>query len=386
MKLTILIFGLIGMSLLIGCEDKIEPGQTDSKKTPTLQAPVAEVSVSRQSSNYEAVGTVAAYASSTVSSKLMGIIKEIHVREGDRVRKGDLLVVIDQSQVQAQLQQAQAALEEARKGRLAAVSARDSAQAGADFARSTYERYQQLMKEASTSRQEFEEVRARYLQSQAALSQAEAALEAAFSRVNQAQAAALSAGIVRGDSLVTAPFDGTVAAKLSDVGSMAAPGKPLLTLEGTEGYRIDLVLPERLIRHVVFGQKVKSIISAVGDASFEGAVETIVPSADEKSRTFLVKVRLPRSESIHSGMFARVMIPMEEVGILKIPNSAVVAQGQLTGVYLVDKDRRARFRLIRTGRPMGDEVEILTGLKEGDRYIVKPTAQIVNGARIEAVE
>jgi len=385
-KITTWILSLILMGLSLGCEDKIEPGQTKSEKTQVLKMPVAEVAVGRQSSIYEAVGTVVAHTSSTISSKLMGTIKAINVREGDRVKKGDLLVAIDPSQVQAQLRQAQATQKEAGKGRLAAISARDAARAAADLARATYERYQQLMKEASTSRQEFDEVEARYRQAQAALSQAEAVLEGAASRVQQTEASAASAGITSKDAVITAPFDGTVSARLVEVGSLASPGTLLLTLESTEGYRVDLGLPEKLIQHVAVNQTVKITISALGDTPIDGVIQTIVPSADEKSRTFLIKVQLPKKENIRSGMFARVMIPIGEVGILKIPTSAVVVQGQLTGIYLVDKDQRARFRLIRTGRSLGEQMEILSGLKEGDRYIIKSTPTLVDGAQIEAVK
>ncbi|MDP2646102.1 MAG: efflux RND transporter periplasmic adaptor subunit [Desulfobacterales bacterium] len=322
----------------------------------------------------------------SISSKLMGTIKAIQVREADRVKKGDLLVVLDPSQVQAQLRQVQAALEEAEKGRLAAISAREAARSAADLARATYERYRHLMKEASTSRQEYDEVQTRDSQSRAALSQADAALGAADSRVRQAKASAASAGITSRDAAVTAPFDGIVAARLVEVGSLASPGTPLLTLEGMEGYRVDLFLPESLIQRVAVNQNVKVTISALENTPFDGVVQIIVPFADEQSRSFLIKVKLPGKAGVRSGMFARVMIPVGEANILKIPASAVVVQGQLTGIYLLDDDQRARFRLIRTGRALGEQMEILSGLKEGDRYIIEPFPTLVDGAQIEAVE
>ena len=114
-------------------------------------------------------------------------------------------------------------------------------------------------------------------------------------------------------------------------------------------------------------------------------METIVPQADVKSRTFLLKVSLPEQLSLKPGLFARVAVPVGEDHLLLVPSSAVVSQGQLKGVYLLNKENIARFRLIRTGRTFGDRIEIITGLSAGDRFLVSPTPQTVDGARIETV-
>jgi RND family efflux transporter MFP subunit len=368
-----------------GCSDKIEPGNEKRPEVTIVKAPVAVARTSSQPLSYEAVGTVQPATTSTLSSKLMGAIREIRVQEGDRVKQGQTLVVIDKRQVSAQLRQAQAALDEARRAEAAVVSTRDAAVAGAQLARATYERYLQLIKEDSASRQEFDEVEARHLQAQAALKQTEQLLAAARYRVQQAEAAVSVAGVSSDDAAIVAPYDGMVTAKLSDVGDLASPGTPFLILESTGLFRVDVVLPEVYFSAVRPKQTCMVSIPAVGDQLLEGSVETIAPAADQSSRSFLVKIRLAADEAVRSGMFARVFFNTGEEPMMLIPVSAVVPQGQLTGVFIVDDNQIARFRLMRTGRRFGDSVEVITGLDNGQRFVVKSPPTLTDGARVEEI-
>ena len=368
-----------------GCGDKIEPGNEKRPEVPIVKVPVAIARTTSRPLSYEAVGTVQPVTTSTLSGKLLGTVKEIRVREGDRVKQGDTLVVIDKRDVTAQLRQAQAALDEARRAEAAAVSARDAAIAGAQLARATYERYLSLIKEDSASRQEFDEVQARHRQAQASRKQAGQMLAAARSRVQQFEAAVSAADVASDDAVILAPYDGIVTAKMSDVGDLATPGTPFLTLEGTGGFTVDVVLPEAYFNAVRLKQTVMIRIPSLGDQTLAGIIETIVPVADQSSRRFLLKIRLPADEAVRSGMFARVVIRTGEERMMLIPASAVVPQGQLTGIFIVDDNQIARFRLIRTGRHFDDIVEIITGLDEGQRFVLTPPPVLVDGARVEAL-
>lgn len=387
--MQILRFGFISLAFLIlfpfGCGDKIEPGNEKRSEVPIVKVPVAIARLTSQPLSYEAVGTVRPVTTSTLSSKLMGTVKEIRVREGDRVKKGQTLVVIDKRNVTAQLRQAQAALDEARRAQAAAASIRDATVAGAQLARATYKRYLSLIQEDSASRQEFDEVEARHRQAQAALKQAEQMQAAARYRVQQAAAAVSAAGVASDDAAILAPYDGIVTAKMSEVGDLATAGTPFFTLESTEGYQVDVALPEAYFSAVRLKQTVMIRIPALGDQPFKGSVETIVPVADQRSRSFLVKIRLPAEAAVRSGMFARVVIRTGEERIMLIPASAVVPQGQLTGIFIVDDHQIARFRLIRAGRRFDDAVEIVTGLDEGQRFVRTPPPTLVDGARVEAI-
>ncbi len=380
-----LFFLFLLLPLLCACGEKIDPGNTEPVSAGTVKAETAVAEISTQPIVYEALGTVTARNSSTLSGKIMGTVKAVNAKEGDAVKQGDVLVVLDARQVDAGLQQAEAGLSEARRAESAAVSARDAARAGAKLAESTYKRYQQLIKENSATRQEFDEVEARYRQAQAGLAQAEAMVAAAKSRVQQAEAATSSAGVSQKDATILAPYDGIITAKMIEPGDLAAPGTPFLTIEKEGGFQADLLVPEYHVQAVRADQEVEVSIPALGD-TLKGTVKTIVPSADRMSRSFMVKVLLPENDPknslLRSGMFARVSIPVGEGGILLIPRTALVYRGQLTGFFLVDEKNTARFRLVRTGRQFGDKIEIISGLKTGTRYLTNPPAELRDGTKI----
>ncbi|MGW8325599.1 MAG: efflux RND transporter periplasmic adaptor subunit, partial [Desulfobacterales bacterium] len=159
---------------LLGCGEKIEPGNVEPTNKGSVKAPVVSAKIISQPLFYESVGTVNAKVVSTISSKLMGSVRKIFVREGDHVNKGDQLAVIDDRQVLATLREAKAALAQARRAEAAAS-------ASAELASVTYARYQNLMKDESASPQEFDEVKSRYQQAQAELAVAK-------QRVKQAEA------------------------------------------------------------------------------------------------------------------------------------------------------------------------------------------------------
>jgi RND family efflux transporter MFP subunit len=373
---------LLMMLFPFACDEKIEPG-TARKSHPVIKdVRVATARMTDQPLIYEAVGTVQAGISSKLSSKLLGTVESIRVREGDRVKKGDALIILDQRQVKAQVRKAEAGLAETRKALNAAISAREGAAAQKKLSSATYERYRDLKEQAMVSAQIFEEKEAGYQQAEAALEGAGAMVAAARARVNQSEANLAAVSVTEKDAVITAPHDGIITAKLVDKGDLASPGTPLLTIETTHGFCVDMLLPETYIGYVEPRQKVLVEVPALKTGPLEGNVCTLVPSADQKSRTFIVKINLPIERSVTSGMFARVQIPTGHSRQLLINRSAVIIRGQLTGLYLVDSDNTAHFRLIRIGKTSGDSVEVLSGLKEGDRYVAKPVPALVDGARV----
>jgi RND family efflux transporter MFP subunit len=364
-------YGIIffAVFLLTGCGEKIEPGNVNPSKKKHVKAPVVSAKIISQPFFYESVGTVSAKTVSTISSKLMGSVRDVLVREGDHVSRGDRLANIDNRQVNAMLRQAKAALAEARR-------AETAASAGAELASATYLRYQNLMKDASTSPQEFDEIKSRYQQAQAGLATAK-------QRVKQAEAALFSTIVSSKDAVILAPYDGTIRAKMIDVGDLATPGKPLLTIETTGNYIVELLLPEQYINTVVLDQQVTVTVSSLNNKVFTGSIREIFPAADVKSRSFLVKVKIPADKALRSGMFVRVSIPIGKAGLILIPATAVIHSGQLTGIYIVDDTQTAKFRLIRTGKTFGNSIEVLSGLKQGERYVTAPPPALINGMTVE---
>lgn len=380
------ILALIVMFLPIACGEEIEPGTTTKTSPVVSNVAVGTVHMTDQQVMYEAVGTVQAGITSHLASKLLGTVEAVRVREGDQVKEGDPLVIIDPRQVKAEFRGAEAGLDEAKKALAAAISTREAAKAQSGLASATYERFVRLRKDGSVSQQEFEEVRARHQGAEASLKRAEAMVAAATARISQSEAGLTTAGVASKDAVITAPHDGVISRKLIDKGDLARPGTPLLTLETTNRFCVDMVIPEMYIGYIQPEQQVSIKVPALQAEPLDGTVCTIVPGADPKSRSFVVKVRLPIDTKARSGMFARVLIPTGQAKTLLVAQTAVVRHGQLTGLHIVDADNTARFRLIRIGKTYGDSVEVLSGLKAGDRYVLEPTSELQDGSRVEVAQ
>jgi multidrug efflux pump subunit AcrA (membrane-fusion protein) len=372
---------LLLMFFAAGCSDKTP---ITDKPSAAVKTEVTTVTVENQPIRYEAVGTVEAKTAAIIAAKVMGEIKNIAVKEGDRVKKGDLLVSIEDSQIMAQLRQAKAGLAEAKKAENTAESSIASAAASARLAEATYKRYKSLLESDSVSRQEFDEVEARYQQAAAALTQATSMRDGAKDRVAQAMAAVSAAESVLQDTRIMAPYDGMITAKLIETGALALPGTPLLTIEETGAVEVRVTLPETHIGQVNANDPVMVEIPSA-NKTVEGKITTIDPAGNVSSRSFQIKVTLPEVPGLRTGLFARVIFPVGTSGMVLIPATAIVYQGQLTGVFVLDEKNIARFRLIRIGRPFGEQMEVLSGIKDGDRIMVKPDHAIFDGVKVESI-
>jgi RND family efflux transporter MFP subunit len=367
---------ITGLSVLITVLNGALAGCTSERRSePAAPETVSNVSVAVAQKTIvpdwlEAVGTVRAAQTSQVASQMMGNIVEIRAREGDRVQSGQVLAVIDDAQRRAGVEQATAAVTAAEKE----VSA-----AGSDFtlAESTLKRYQQLYEKKSVSPQEFDEIRTRY-------QSAEARREMARAGQAQANAARNQARTSLGYAQIRAPFAGLVTEKKADAGTLASPGMLLFTVEDTRSYRLEATVDESDIRIVRIPQAVSVSVDALGNTDLSGKVVQIVPAADPTSRSFLVKVELPSDTRLRSGLFGRARFPRGERTSLLIPRSAVVQRGQLQGVYVTDAKQIAGLRYITLGKTAGDQVEVLSGLQDGERLIAAPGNRDLGGKRIAA--
>ncbi len=288
----------------------------------------------------EAVGTVRARLSATVSSKGTGRVVELRVRSGDRVERGHVLLVLAGEETGARVDQARAALEAAEAS---------LADAERDLAR-----MRQLAAEQIVARRDVDAALAR--------------TEVARARAREARSAVTEASALAGDLVVRAPMTGVVAETLVDVGDLAAPGRPLLTVYDPTRLRLEAPVREALARGLAPGQRVEVAVDALA-ATVDGRVEVVVPEADPAARSFLVKVTLPRTPGLYPGMFGRLRFPTGAVEILAVPHGAVHLVGQLETVDVVEGEV-VRTRQVRLGRSYGDLVEVLAGLSPGERVVL----------------
>jgi RND family efflux transporter MFP subunit len=250
-----------------------------------------------------------------------------------------------------------------------------------------------LLERRSVSQQEFDEVRAKHRVAEAEADRAEKMLQTmeakkrqALARIDQAKADISSARIYAGYTKITSPIDGIVTSRQTDIGQMAAPGAPLLTVEDSTRYRLEATVEESRIAGVKLNQQVTAVIDALGDQAIEGRVAEIVPASDPSSRSFTVKIDLPADgQKLHlrSGLFGRARFPSGQKQALTIPRRAIVERGQLIGVFVVDDAGIARMRLVKTGKSFDDRVEILSGLGEGERIVTGGAQSLTDGSRVQ---
>ena len=345
-----------------------EPAAPDTVTGLTVIA----VHKARIPDSLEAVGTVRAAESTVVSSRLMGNLVEIRAQEGDRVQSGQVLAVIDDAQPRAAVDQATAAVS-------AAEHEVASADAELQLSESTQKRYQQLYEKKSVSPQEFDEVSARR-------QSAEARRDLARAGLSQAKAALVQARNVLGYTQITAPFAALVTEKKVEPGTLASPGMPLFTLEKTGRYRLEVSVDEDAVHLVRLGQPVAVSIDSLEAVGLTGKIAQILPGADAASRSFLVKIDLPADArtraGLRSGLFGRARFARGERDAVEIPGSAVFDRGQLKGVYTVDSNRNIDLRYITLGQNVGDQVEVLSGLLDGDRIVSAPAGRELGGKQM----
>jgi RND family efflux transporter MFP subunit len=251
------------------------------------------------------------------------------------VKAGDMLATIDAREVQARHEQACAVRQ----------------QAASDLKRAT-----ELMKQQVLSQAEFDNVQSRFRVAEAAVAEAETML---------------------GYTKVTAPFDGVVTRKHADVGDLASPGKPLLEMEDSRTLRLEADVPEAVVGRLKLGDRLPVRIAAL-EAELEGVISEISPAADPGSRTFLVKLDLPQQPGLRAGQFGRVAMPVGETVALRVPAGAVVQRGQMEIVFVV-ANQRAQLRIVKTGKRVVNEVELVSGVNSGEQVVVDGAAGLMDG-------
>lgn len=329
---------------------------------------------------YEAVGTIRSANTSILAAQLSGTVREVRVKAGDRVKRGQLLAVLDDRSPRAQLDAAKAGVSEAAQGLAEVDQGLQAATAERQFAEATYKRYQELLAKNSVSRQEFDGAEARYKAALANERALEAKKKEVQARRQQAQSQQESAQTLFSYSRIVSPLDGIVTAKSVDAGTVVMPGVPLLTVEDTSRYRLEASLPERLLNKVSAGE---TVAVTTDGSKLEGRVVEVVPSADAASRTFLVKIELPHDCACRSGQYGKALFPVGEEKRLAVPRGAVVQRGELDGLYVVNAQGVAEYRLVKTGKEFDDRVEILSGLADGERVATSHVDRLKDGARVE---
>lgn len=333
---------LVAAVAACGPQDAQPPAAVSAPAPAVVRAAVLEVRPVRVPIMVEVTGQVAAATQATLASKVQGIVQELRVHEGSAVAKGDTLLVLDSRDLRANLARAEAEVENAR---------------------AQLDRMQRLFDLESVTKQELDNATR-------AFKVAEASRAAALAQLSY--------------TVVKAPFDGVVTEKRVEVGELASPGQPLLRMEDPRRLRLEATVAEGDLKAVTRGDRIAVVVDALGDRRLAGTIAQILPTGDPNTHTFLVKVDLPPTPGLKTGMFGRLQLEKGASESLVLPKAAMVERGQLSGVFVVGADLIARLRWVKVGRTLTGGVEVLSGLNVGER-VLADAAQGANGARVEAI-
>jgi RND family efflux transporter MFP subunit len=353
--------------LLISCKEKVRPASVEVKREPVTGVTLAAVPLREIDSYYETAGTTRAKATSVLGARTTGTVLSINVKEGNRVKAGQLLAVLDDSDAAQRVAAAESGYKEALK-------ALDEAQQNRILADVTFKRYSNLSHEKVISQQEMDQI-----ETQKRV--ADLSHERVGETVNRARAQLEEARINRSFTRINAPHEGVVIEKRIEQGSLATPGSPLFVLEDDSLFKIEAYVDERLAGKVKVGMPI-TILFAGESKAIAGTIGEIIQAVDPATRTFLVKAYL-KGPSLRSGLYAKIRIAYGKKKALLIPAAAVVEKGVLTGVYVVDSQGIMTYRIMKTGQKYGDEIEVVSGIKPGERIAVAGLEHATDGGVVK---
>jgi RND family efflux transporter MFP subunit len=350
----------ISAALFISCgKDKKETSTIE----PAIAVKVSGTTADRNGEFVTASGKIEAEHSANVSTRMMGYVTKVHVKVGQKVRAGQLLVSVNNSDLQAKKAQVDASI--------------FSATAGYHNAKKDFERFTVLFNQQSASQKELDDITSRY-------EMAKAGLEGAKQMRNEVMAQFSYSNI-------TAPFSGEVTNTYVKDGDMANPGMPLVSVEGASQLQVTAMVSESDITSIKNGMDVKVLIKSTHQ-EVTGKVIEVSGSAKNTGGQYLVKVNLNNAGSkVLSGMFVNVQFPIanqpQTTATAKsdkvlVPESVLIHQGQLTGIYTIGTGNVAILRWLRIGKTFGNQVEILSGLSSEEQYIVSAEGKLYNGVKI----
>lgn len=339
----------------VSCDGKDIKAVADN--SPAVAVNVIAVSENNPNPFLSVSGKIEAVKSANISTRMMGYVNKIYVEVGDKIKKGQLLLSINNADISAKLAQVNAGITEATAAFINAEK--------------DYNRFTNLFQEKSASQKELDDITANY-------NMAKARLEGAKQMKNEV-IAQLSYANIR------SPFSGVVTNKFTNAGDMANPGMSLMEVEAPGKHQVLAMVPESEILDIKVNIVVDVLIKSLNKI-IKGKVTEVSTSAKNTGGQYMVKVILEDSDTtILSGMYTTVQFPIEQKATttaVMIPLESLVEKGQLKGVYTASQSNTALLRWLRLGRISGDQIEVLSGLNANEKYIISSEGKLYNGVKI----
>ncbi|MEO8019488.1 MAG: efflux RND transporter periplasmic adaptor subunit [Pseudomonadota bacterium] len=315
-----------------------------ARNTAPAAVTLALVRAERVSQKLEALGNARANESVDISTKISNIVTAVRFRDGERVKRGQVLVQLDDAQARADVAAAQAAVTESD---------------------SIYNRSRELLNTQALSKSSFDQLEATLKANRARLGAATARLE---------------------DTVIRAPFSGRVGLRRVSVGTLISPGAVITTLDDTSVIKLDFSVPENFLASLREGLSIRARAPAYPGRSFAGTVASIDSRVDMNTRSVTVRALLANEDgALKPGMFLNVQLANDEREALLIPEEALTPEAERQYVFVV-ADGKAQRREVRIGTRTPGSVEVLAGLSAGERVVVEGTQKIRDGAQVLGTE
>ena len=387
------VLALLAASALAAACDSGDAKAKERQSAPPVVAVSAVAATEQPIARFiRATGSLMAEEQADVAAETAGRVVAAAIERGTPVREGAEMIRLSTTETDAQLREAEAnaAQIEARLGMgggaaydVNAVPEVQNAKAGADLAQSEFTRIKSLLDQRVVSQSEYDQ---RRTQAEAARQQYEAAKNGAAQQYQSLLAARARVALARkahADTSVRAPFDGVVAQRLVTAGDYVTKGMKVVTVVRINPLRVQLTVPEQAISAMAPGQPVTFEVNAYPGRVFEGKVKYVSPALQADQRALTVEALVPNPDAVlKPGLFAtaRIEQPGRTPGVL-IPAASVVTAAGTSRVYVVAGDH-VDERIVTTGEPVGDLIEITKGLKAGERVATKNLAQLADGIKV----
>ena len=355
--ITILIALTAVATLAVSCGKKEHKEAT--KDTEKVAVEIALAHLQELPVIHSFSGKLEADKQSNLSTRIMGQISNIYVKPGQKVNKDQLLIQIRNQDILAKKAQVEAS-------KIEATSAFESAE-------KDRKRYEALHQSNSASDKEMEDMNTRYKMAKAQLEAVEQMEKEVDENMRYAS--------------IRAPYSGVITSRFVEVGDLANPGMPLLSMESKSQWKVIARIPEADIAKVNLNDKVKVHFKAA-KKNFEGQIIEINPSTTNTGNQYEAKILITVPEGctakLYSGMYADVHFEYGTQELILVPESALVNRGQLIGLYAVGQNNNALLRWVKTGKSFGEKIEILSGLRAGEKYVQSSGSKLFNGAIVSS--
>jgi len=349
-KKNILITALASTIILASCGSDKE--QTTSNSN-AIAVKTETVKKTEQFTEHRFSGKVKADDKTVLSTKIIGQIENILVKEGDKVSKGQLLIKIKSNDLSAKQN--------------TAISGVKTAKLNMENTAKNFQRVKNLHQKGSATDKELEDMGV--------------ANEAAIAAYNEAKHNQAEINDYLSYANLRSPINGFVSSKMINAGDMAKPGFPVLVLESLTELKIEMSVPEFEISKFELDDEVSIDVDVANLKTAKGKVDRVIPSSSSGQFKVIVSLN-DNNELLKPGMFARVNLLKDKEKVLLIDKSVVIEKGQLRGVYTVNQQQEAMLRWVRLGKEYGDKIEVLSGLIEGEKLIISSTSKLIDGAKV----